>query len=91
MIRPRMLSMRTLRPVAVLCLAVVIAAPAALAQGGRGGSGGGSNKAKEEQLQPPTPPIGKADIPWYPYLGAILLLVVVVAVNFIPSKRGHQD
>ena len=86
MIRPRISGMRTLRLLAVLCLAALLAAPAAQAQ-----TGPGKKPAKDVELVPPTPPIGKADIPWYPYGAGILLLIIVVAVNFIPSKRGHQD
>ncbi|HMN42617.1 MAG TPA: hypothetical protein PKE29_17385 [Phycisphaerales bacterium] len=45
----------------------------------------------EKILQPAVPPVGKTDVPWMPYIMAVLLAVIIVAVNFIPSKRGHQD
>jgi hypothetical protein len=45
----------------------------------------------EKILKPAVPPVGKSDIPWMPYFMAVLLAIIIVAVNFIPSKRGHQD
>jgi hypothetical protein len=51
-----------------------------------------TNKSKKnEPLVPPTPPPNKSDIPWTPYIVAVVLAGLVVGVNFIPSKRGHQD
>jgi preprotein translocase subunit SecG len=35
--------------------------------------------------------VGKSDIPWMPYIMAVLFAIIIIAVNFIPSKRGHQD
>lgn len=45
----------------------------------------------EKVLKPPTPPVGKADTPWIPIILAFLFVAIIVGVNFIPSKRGHQD
>jgi hypothetical protein len=45
----------------------------------------------EKVLKPAVPPVGKSDIPWMPYIMAVLFAIIIIAVNFIPSKRGHQD
>ena len=50
-----------------------------------------SSKKKVEVLQPPTPPAGKSEISWLSYATAIILGGLIAGVNFIPSKRGHQD
>jgi len=52
---------------------------------------GADKKKGAVELAPPVPPMGKSDIPYWPYITSILLLALVVGVNFIPSKRGHQD
>ena len=79
---------RTLLPAALLAAASLFAAPLpALAQD----APSGGSKKKEVLAIAPTPPSGKSDIPWTPYAAAILLGLLVVGVNFIPSKRGHQD
>ncbi len=72
----------------VLAAAAVIAVAAAplMAQ-----TGGGGTKKKEVVLVAPTPPVGKSDIPWTPYGVAVILAGLIIGVNFIPSKRGHQD
>ncbi len=79
---------RMARLVLVAGVVVAVAAPGVMAQSG--GSGGGKKKEKVE-LVVPTPPVGKSDIPWTPYGVAILLAGLIIGVNFIPSKRGHQD
>ena len=45
----------------------------------------------EKILTPAVPPVGKSDTLWMPSVAAVLLALLVVGVNFIPSKRGHQD
>ena len=76
----------------VLAAAVVLAVGASPLMGQTGGGGGGGGtKKKEVVLVAPTPPVGKSDTPWMPYGVAILLAGLIIGVNFIPSKRGHQD
>ncbi len=72
---------RTLR-IALPLLVLIAAAAPVLAQ---------TAPKVEKILKPAVPPVGKSDIPWMPYIMAALLAIIVVAVNFIPSKRGHQD
>ena len=50
------------------------------------------DKKKQEELKPPTPP--DTNIPGTHYwgIGAVILGTgLIVGVNLIPSKRGHQD
>ncbi|MBY0313470.1 MAG: hypothetical protein K2W85_15500 [Phycisphaerales bacterium] len=73
----------------ILCIGVcalgaaTISAPA-LAQSS-------SNSKKSEPLVPPSPPATNAGTPWMPMLTMFALLAIIVGVNCIPSKRGHQD
>jgi hypothetical protein len=76
--------LRSILAMAALAGAMAFTAAPALAQSG-------GSKKKVEVLNPPTPPLGKSDIPWTPYFVAVLLAGLIVGVNFIPSKRGHQD
>lgn len=47
---------------------------------------------KPTTLTPPTPPsLGNSGGPILPILLAAVVAIVVIGVNFIPSKRGHQD
>lgn len=51
------------------------------------------NKKKQEELRPPLPPQPSGDQPAH-YMGLLIMLVgigLVVGINLIPSKRGHQD
>lgn len=49
--------------------------------------------SKNQPMTPPTPPTssGTPPAPWSQWLLAVGLVVLVVGVNCIPSKRGHQD
>lgn len=52
------------------------------------------NRAGDEEERPPSPPTAReADsIPWpVKLVVAPLIVATCVAVNLIPSKRGHQD
>ncbi|MBX3403212.1 MAG: hypothetical protein KF699_07355 [Phycisphaeraceae bacterium] len=44
-----------------------------------------------EKLEPPVPGQAKTDGIVFPMLLGIVLAGATVAVNLIPSKRGHQD
>ncbi len=77
---------KTLLAATLLAAASLLAVPALAQDAPSGGS-----KKKEVLAVAPTPPAGKSDIPFTPYIVTILLLLIVVGVNFIPSKRGHQD
>ena len=51
------------------------------------------DKKKQEELRPPVPPQSAGDMPTH-YMGLTVLLLgigLVVGINLIPSKRGHQD
>ncbi len=50
-----------------------------------------SGTRKVEPLTPPTPPPTNAGTPWMPMITMFVLLAIIVGVNFLPSKRGHQD
>ena len=80
--------LRVLALIAALWLAIP-AAP--LAQAQITSSAGGAAPTEPEQIRPPTP--GKQDSPpvvlYWITLGLTVLLVV--GVNLMPSKRGHQD
>lgn len=76
---------RTARLVLAAAALVAVSAPSVLAQSG------GTKKKEVQPLVAPTPPVGKSDIPWTPYGVAIILAGLIIGVNFIPSKRGHQD
>lgn len=80
--------LRVLALLAALWLAVP-AAPEAAAQVTSSASGTGL--PEPEQIRPPVP--GKQDSPpvvlYWMTLGVTILLVV--GVNLMPSKRGHQD
>ena len=74
---------RMARLVVVAGAVVAVAAPGVMAQSGK--------KKEKVELVVPTPPVGKSETPWMPYGAAILLAGLIIGVNFIPSKRGHQD
>ncbi len=68
----------------IILAAVALSAPAALAQ---------QNAADTPQsISPPLPPTkqNKPPVIMY-YLLAAAIVFLVVGVNTIPSKRGHQD
>lgn len=71
--------------VCVCVLASGMAMNDALAQSGTSGT------KKPVVLQPPTPPTGESTAPWMPTIMMFLFVAIIVGVNFIPSKRGHQD
>jgi hypothetical protein len=82
--------------VGLAALALGLGAPDALAQragpgGGASSSESGGSKKKKEALQAPIATGEAASGPWFPLIAAILLLGMIVGVNFLPSKRGHQD
>jgi hypothetical protein len=79
------ISSRLARSAAALALGAALLASPAL------GQDSSASKKKETVLVPPAPPLGKSDTPWTPIGVAVLLLLIIVGVNFIPSKRGHQD
>jgi len=75
---------RTLLTAALLAAAMLFTVSASAQEGG----------TKKKEVQPliaPVPPIGKSDTPWMPYGVAVILAGLIIGVNFIPSKRGHQD
>lgn len=51
----------------------------------------GGRRAAQEKLEPPVPGQAKTDGIVMPMLLGIVLAGATVAVNLIPSKRGHQD
>jgi hypothetical protein len=70
---------------AAVGVALVLApAPAALGQA--------VGSAKKEELRPPVAPLStSASAPYIPMGVGLLLAALVIGMNFIPSKRGHQD
>lgn len=50
-----------------------------------------SSTKKVEKLEPPTPGQAKTDGIVLPMLVGIVIAGAALAVNLIPSKRGHQD
>ncbi len=56
-----------------------------------GQSTGSGGTKKPVVLQPPIPPSGDGNSPWMPVVMMFVFVGVIVGVNFIPSKRGHQD
>ena len=40
---------------------------------------------------PPTPTLNSSSAIWLGYLIMAVLMIAVVAVSLMPSKRGHQD
>lgn len=68
----------------ILAAAILLPATIALAQ---------TPSAKNQPMTPPTPPTsqGTPPAPWSQWFLAVGLLVLIVGVNCIPSKRGHQD
>ncbi|MHC4079807.1 MAG: hypothetical protein ACYS15_06250 [Planctomycetota bacterium] len=40
---------------------------------------------------PPPPTLSRTPKPWLGFLVMFLLLVLVLGVSLMPSKRGHQD
>lgn len=74
-------------------MAVLVAsASMALGQIGSGGELPGQKK-EVARLEPPTmqPPREDQSLSVQPMLAAILIGGAAIGVNFIPSKRGHQD
>lgn len=60
-----------------------VAAPEAPAQ---------TSTGKQQTLSPPTPAGGKNEGGnWAQFFTALLIATAIIGVNFIPSKRGHQD
>lgn len=51
----------------------------------------GARRGAPEKLEPPVPGQAKTDGIVMPMLLGIVLAGATVAVNLIPSKRGHQD
>jgi hypothetical protein len=51
----------------------------------------GGRRGAPEKLEPPVPGQAKTDGIVMPMLLGIVLAGATVAVNLIPSKRGHQD
>lgn len=66
--------------------ALLALAPDASAQSTQGG-----RRGAPEKLEPPVPGQAKTDGIVMPMLLGIVLAGATVAVNLIPSKRGHQD
>lgn len=50
-----------------------------------------SSSKKAEKLEPPTPGQAKPDGIVWPMLLGIVVAGAALAVNLLPSKRGHQD
>ncbi len=73
---------RTLLRIALPLLLLAVWAAPVLAQ---------ATPKVEKVLKPASPPVGKAETPWLPLILAFLLTAIIVGVNFLPSKRGHQD
>lgn len=82
--RSRTLRLARLAAIGVVALAVV---PAAIAQNT------GQVNGKTVVLNPPTPPnTGSTGFsPVTSIMTGILIAALAVGMNFIPSKRGHQD
>ncbi|MCP3902877.1 MAG: hypothetical protein GY715_04500 [Planctomycetes bacterium] len=45
----------------------------------------------QEQSAPPQPSLKRYAPEWIGYLVVAVLMIVVLAVSLMPSKRGHQD
>ena len=47
--------------------------------------------ALAQENVPPSPTLARVPKPWIGYVVIFLLVVLVLGVSLIPSKRGHQD
>jgi FtsH-binding integral membrane protein len=48
--------------------------------------------AAAQRVTPPTTPgLRNAPAPWVGFAIMFVLLIIVIAVSLMPSKRGHQD
>jgi len=45
----------------------------------------------QRELTPPQPVAGEGKAPLIPALIAAICIALIIAVNLIPAKRGHQD
>lgn len=73
----------------MLCVGVCALGPATISSPTLAQSSSGTKKV--EPLVPPSPPSTNAGTPWMPMFTMFALLAILVGVNCIPSKRGHQD
>jgi hypothetical protein len=47
--------------------------------------------ARAQDNVPPSPTLSRVPKPWIGFAVIFLLVVLVLGVSLIPSKRGHQD
>jgi len=47
--------------------------------------------AMAQESAPPVPTLSRSLPPWVGYIVMVILLVLVMGVSLMPSKRGHQD
>lgn len=73
----------------MLCVGICALGAASISAPALAQSSSGTKKV--EPLVPPSPPPTNSGTPWMPMLTMFVLLAIIVGVNCMPSKRGHQD